>query len=67
MTFYFPAPHHPWERGSNENTNGREFFLKGNGITDTPEDYIQRKYHELKPQKAYAKHHMGLFLKVCCT
>ena len=55
VTFYFPAPHHPWERGTNENTNGllREFFPKGEDITDTPEDYIQRKYHELnlRPRK----------------
>ena len=55
VTFYFPAPHHPWERGTNENTNGllREFFPKGKDITDTPEDYIQRKYHELnlRPRK----------------
>ncbi|WP_420919835.1 IS30 family transposase [Mitsuokella jalaludinii] len=55
VTFYFPAPHHPWERGINENTNGllREFFPKGKDITDTPEDYIQRKYHELnlRPRK----------------
>ena len=55
VALYFPAPHHPWERGTNENTNGllREFFPKGKDITDTPEDYIQRKYHELnlRPRK----------------
>ena len=52
---YSQPPHHPWERGTNENTNGllREFFPKGKDITDTPEDYIQRKYHELnlRPRK----------------
>lgn len=55
VPFYFSAPHHPWERGNNENTNGllREFFPKGTDITDTPEDYIQRKFHELnlRPRK----------------
>lgn len=55
VTFYFPAPHHPWERGINENTNGllRESFPKGKDITDTSEDYIQRKFHELnlRPRK----------------
>ena len=31
----------------------REFFPKGKDITDTPKDYIQRKYHELnlRPRK----------------
>ena len=38
-----------------KNTNGllREFFPKGKNITDTLEDYIQLKYHELnlRPRK----------------
>lgn len=55
VKFYFPLPHHPWQRGTNENTNGllREYFPKGQDITDLPESYIQAMYDELnhRPRK----------------
>ena len=55
VKFYFPPPHHPWERGSNENTNGllREYFPKGQDITDIPDAYIQEMFDKLnrRPRK----------------
>lgn len=55
VEFYFPLPHQPWQRGSNENTNGliREYLPKHKDMTDIPDEYIQAIVTELntRPRK----------------
>lgn len=42
VTFYFPHPYSPWERGTNENTNGliREFLPKYKDMAGTSDHFV---------------------------
>lgn len=55
VPFFFPLPHHPWDRGTNENTNGliREYLPKGcdmNQFTDSEIKWIQNEIN-MRPRK----------------
>jgi len=54
-TFYFATPHHSWERGLNENTNGliRQYLPKGKSMADLTQrecDIIAMKLNR-RPRK----------------
>ena len=44
MKVFFCDPYSPWQRGTNENTNGllRQFFPKGTSFTNVSDDDLQR-------------------------
>lgn len=55
IDFYFAHPHHSWERGVNENTNGliRQYFPKGmsfDNITDEDVDFVMHRLNN-RPRK----------------
>lgn len=49
VEFYFALPRHPWQRGTNENTNGllREYFPKGCDLSRVTETEVQAVYDKL--------------------
>lgn len=52
---YFCLSHHPWQRGTNENTNGllRHFFPKGRSLDGVSDEEVREAYHMLnrRPRK----------------
>ena len=44
MKVFFCDPYSPWQRGTNENTNGllRQFFPKGTSFANVSDDDLQR-------------------------
>lgn len=55
VEFYFPPPYQPWQRGTNENTNGllREFFPKHQDIAQYSDEYIEKCVRKMnnRPRK----------------
>ena len=57
VTFYFATPHHSWERGSNENTNGliRQYLPKGQSMYQLTQQQCDRIADKLntRPRKRH--------------
>ena len=57
VEFYFANPHHSWERGTNENTNGliRQYFKKGSNLDQLTQTECNRiaKILNTRPRKRH--------------
>ena len=58
VKFYFATPHHSWERGTNENTNGliRQYLPKGQSMTSLTQSQCDAIANHLnnRPRKRHA-------------
>jgi IS30 family transposase len=60
LAVFFCDPRSPWQRGSNENTNGllRQYFPKGQSLAGVTQDELDRVAHELngRPRQTLGWH-----------
>jgi IS30 family transposase len=73
MNVYFCDPFSPWQRGSNENTNGllRQFFPKGSSLADITDQRLQFVVDLInnRPRKRFGYRSPAEILDslLCCT
>ena len=60
MQVYFCDPHSPWQRGSNENTNGliRQYFPKGEPIGNNFQEELEEVADELNGRPGKHREHI---------